>query len=121
MNKYRVSSKTKRTAFGIVFDSKLEMFRYIVLVSRKQEGLIGPIELQPAFLLQYAFIDETGKKHRKIEYVADFKYMDKTTKQIIIEDTKGYATPEFRLKEKLFRYKYPGKHLKIVTTATQEH
>ena len=120
MNKYRVSPKTKRTAFGIVFDSKLEMQHYMVLMSRRQEGLIGPIELQPTFLLQKAFIDNTGKKHRKIEYVADFAYdqLDIEEGDRIIEDTKGHPTPVFRLKEKLFRYKYPNKILRIVTQPT---
>ena len=42
-----------------------------------------------------------GTTHRKIEYVADFMYIDKDDKKIV-EDVKGMMTDVYKLKKKLF-------------------
>ena len=40
-------------------------------------------------------------------YVADFKYYDVNQQRTIVEDTKGYRTEVYKVKKKLFEYKYP--------------
>ena len=59
--------------------------------------------LQPKFELQPKFKYE-GKTIRAINYVADFLVKD-GDKEIVI-DAKGLTTPMFKLKEKMFKYKY---------------
>lgn len=72
---------------------------------------IKNLELQPKFLLQESF-KKKGKTYRKIEYIADFKYIENG--QVIVEDVKGMETKEFKIKRKLFEYKYPDLELKII-------
>lgn len=86
---------------GHCFDSVSEQNRYLILESRRQAGEIKDLELQPNFLLQDGFI-YNKKNERAINYIADFKYIDIATNQIIVEDVKGVATPEYRIKRKLF-------------------
>lgn len=66
---------------------------------------IKDLELQKKFELQpkYKINDKTI---RAISYVADFVYWDNTKKEVIIEDTKGFRTEIYKLKKKLFEYKY---------------
>jgi len=90
---------------GYKFSSKLEARRYIDLKLLEKAGEIKHLELQPRFELQPKFI-KNGIKYRKIEYVADFLYQNKDN-GITIEDSKGFKTPMYQLKKKLFEYKYP--------------
>lgn len=108
MNKYR----NKKTQIGMyVFDSIAESKRYKELALLERAGEISNLELQPHFLLQENF-KKNGKTYRKIEYIADFKYIENG--KIIVEDVKGMETDVFKLKRKLFEYKYPNFELKIV-------
>lgn len=97
---------------GHVFDSKKEGEYYQQLKLRKMAGEIKDFELQPEFTLQEGF-KKNGKTYREIKYIADFKviYPDG---RVEIVDIKGYETKEFRLKRKLFEYKYPNLELKII-------
>jgi len=106
-NKYNVSEKNERTISGIVFDSKAELQRFAELKILEKQGVIYNLSLQPKFMLQQAFFDNTGKKRRALYYIADFMYTDKQG-LCIVEDVKGYRTTDYKLKEKLFRYKYPA-------------
>jgi hypothetical protein len=108
MNKYR-NKKTQVDMY--VFDSIAESKRYKELALLERAGYIQQLELQPRFLLQEGF-RKNGKTYRKIEYIADFKYIEKG--KTIIEDVKGKETEVFKLKRKLFEYKYPEFELKIV-------
>ena len=73
MNKYR----NKKTQIGMyVFDSIAESKRYKELALLERTGEISNLELQPHFLLQEGF-KKNGKTHRKIEYIADFMYIEK--------------------------------------------
>lgn len=102
----------KKTQVGMyVFDSIAESKRYKELVLLEQAGQIKGLELQPKFLLQEGF-KKNGKTYRKIEYIADFMYIENG--KVIIEDVKGMETDVFKLKRKLFEYKYPDFELKIV-------
>lgn len=73
---------------------------------------ISNLRLQVPFLLQEGF-KKNGTTHRKIEYIADFVYEENG--QTIVEDTKGMKTETFKIKQKLFEYKYPELSIKIIT------
>lgn len=96
---------------GIKFDSKKEANRYYELLLLQKAKIITNLELQPKFLLQDGF-KKNGKTYRRIEYIADFKYIENG--KTIVEDVKGFKTEVFKLKHKLFEYKYPELELKIV-------
>lgn len=105
-NKYGVSDKSKRTCDGIIFASKKEKDRYNILKMLEKEGHITCLTLQPKYLLQKGF-ERGDKKIRAIYYVADFSYLDVTTGNTVVEDTKGFRTNEYLLKKKMFLYNYP--------------
>lgn len=90
---------------GITFDSIKEKNRYIELKLLERAGLIKNLKLQYEFELQPAFI-LNKKKIRKISYIADFYYFDNELKDYIIEDTKGMRTEVYRIKKKMFEFKY---------------
>ena len=96
----------------IEFDSELEAKRYMQLKLLKRAGEIKKLKLQVPFILQEAF-KKNGKNYKKIEYIADFVYEEKG--QVVVEDTKGMKTDVFKIKQKLFEYKYPELTLKIIT------
>ncbi len=109
MNKYK---NNRMQIDRYVFDSQLEGTRYRQLKLLERAGEISNLKLQVPFLLQDSF-RKNGKTYRKIEYIADFVYEEKG--QTIVEDTKGMKTDVFKIKQKLFEYKYPNLTLKIVT------
>lgn len=89
---------TKTLYKGIKFDSKLECNVY----KRMEELGIVPT-LQPKYELQPKFA-LLGQVYRPIEYKADFLITINETDYIL--DAKGMETPEFKLKKKLFAFKY---------------
>lgn len=114
---------------GITFHSKMESEYYLYLKELREQGVVKSFELQPEFILQDKFIVVDGeviegsdprfnsiKRKTKaptvqaIKYISDFKveYADGT---VVIVDTKGQETADFKLKKKMFIYKYP--HLKL--------
>lgn len=99
---------------GIKFESELEGRRYVQLKLLKRAGEISNLKLQVPYLLQDSF-RKNGKTYRKIEYIADFVYEEKG--KTIVEDTKGVKTDVFKIKQKLFEYKYPDLSLKVITKA----
>ncbi len=109
MNKYK---NTKIVVDNIKFDSNLEATRYKELKLLQRAKQISNLRLQVPFLLQEGF-KKNGKTHRKIEYIADFVY--EVDGQTIVEDTKGMKTETFKIKQKLFEYKYPELSIKIIT------
>lgn len=96
---------------GIEFDSKLEAKRYLELRQDEAFGLITNLELQPVFELIPSF-KKNGKTFRKTTYKADFSYIRNGKK--IVEDTKGFRTDVYKLKNKLFEYKYPELTIKEI-------
>lgn len=107
-NKYHA---TRIEIDGHKFPSKLEGREYLKLKKRLELGQIQNLELQPKFLIQEGF-KKNGKTYRKIEYVADFSYIENGKR--IIEDTKGRKTDVYEIKKKLFEYKYPELTIKEV-------
>lgn len=108
MSKYR---NKKAQIDMYVFDSVRESQRYKELKLLERAGEISNLELQPRFLLQDSF-KKNGRTFRKIEYVADFKYIENG--KTIVEDVKGIQTDVFKLKHKIFEKKYPDLTLKII-------
>lgn len=102
--RYSKFHATKVKDGNLTFDSKREYNRYLELKLLERAGEIQDLTLQPEFELQPAF-DKDGKHYRKITYRADFRYYDHGT--IVVEDVKGYKTDVYKLKKKLFEYKYP--------------
>ena len=94
----------------IAFDSKAEANRYCELKLLEKTGQIEELTLQPKFLLQNSF-KKNGKTHRQINYIADFMYWDCKNKKTIIEDVKGMKTEVYKIKKKLFEFKYPNYEL----------
>lgn len=112
MSKYH-SRKTK--VDGITFDSKAEAERYAELRLLLRAGIVRELKLQPEFELIPAF-RKNGRTYRRTVYRADFSYYDATSGQFVIEDVKGMKTELYRLKKKLFEYKYPDWEIKEITT-----
>lgn len=114
---YRKYHNKKTFIDGIKFDSKLEAERYAQLKMMECAGVIRDLELQPEYELIPLF-RKNGKTWRRTVYKADFRYILAEDDRIIIEDVKGsisVITDVFRLKQKLFEYKYPELSIKIVT------
>ena len=98
-------SNKKTIVDGFEFDSKLEAKRYNELKMFLRSGSITDLTLQKVFLLQDGFIYDK-KKERPITYVCDFYYKDKQGNEIV-EDAKGFKTDVYKIKRKLFLFKYP--------------
>lgn len=99
----------KRTSVdGIVFDSKREADRYLVLKSMEKDGTIEDLRRQVRYELIPAF-DVGGKHYRPVFYVADFVYVEDGKE--VVEDVKGMRTDVYRIKSKLFARRY-GKVIK---------
>ncbi len=110
MSKY---GNIKTVVDGIKFDSKRESEHYRDLKILERTGVIKDLILQPRYELQPKF-KKNGISYRKIEYVADFQYYDTVTNNIIVEDSKGMKTDIYKLKKKMFEYRYPNLELKEV-------
>lgn len=96
---------TKVEYNGIKFDSVREMRHYQLLEYRQKIGEIKELKLQVPYELipKYKMNDKTI---RKTTYVADFVYYDNKDKKTHIIDVKGFKTQTYKLKKKLFEYKY---------------
>lgn len=92
----------KTVVDGVTFDSKAEAKRYCTLRLMWQAGELRWFSRQPSFLLP-----------GNIRYRPDFIVSDKNGK-IWVEDVKGFETPEFKLKKKLWDETFQGLPLKIV-------
>ena len=105
----------KRTEVdGIKFMSKSEAKRYVDLKRLERAGQIQNLSLQPRFTLQEGFLNvDTLEKERKIEYVADFMYTENN--ETIVEDVKGMKTADYKIKRKLFLYKYQNQYKHLET------
>ena len=117
-NKY---GNRKVEADGFVFDSMKEKRRYDELKLAEVAGAIGDLQRQVRFELIPAQRepDTRGPKggvikgrliERKVEYVADFVYIDLQTGEKVVEDVKGMkqgtAYEVFKLKRKLMFWRY---------------
>lgn len=97
---------------GVRFDSKAEARRYRELLLLQRAGEVEDILLQPRFELLPKEKGPDGKTRRAVHYVADFlvSYPDGREE---VEDVKGFVTPVYRLKKRMFEHKY-GKMIKEI-------
>ena len=134
----------KTTIDGIVFDSRMESEFYLFLKDLKKKKKIKDFDMQPEFVLQpkhfvyegqlisfddeikYKEYDKLRQKYNKanpdkkiaivnaIKYKSDFTiYLNDGTTEII--DVKGIKTADFKIKEKMFAFRYPNLRLTCVT------
>lgn len=89
---------------GITFDSKREATRYATLKTLQHTGEISGLERQVAFEIAPS-VTLDGRKRPARKYVADFRYTLRSG-QTVVEDVKGFATSEYRLKRHLVRALY---------------
>lgn len=109
MSKYH-SRKVEKD--GEVFDSVKEYRRFCELSLMEKAGAITDLERQVKYVLlpaQYApVLDAKTKKwkdkciERECSYYADFVYKENGKR--VVEDTKGFRTPEYKIKRKLMYY-----------------
>lgn len=90
---------------GHMFDSVREMNRYKQLRLLERTGLIKDLELQKEYILQDKY-KINNKTIRKISYIADFSYISVKDNKLHVIDVKGFKTDVYKLKKKLFEYKY---------------
>lgn len=119
-NKY---GNRKITRDGELFDSLKEYRRYTELLLLERAGVIQELQRQVPFELIPAFYEEiyTGEYYQRgphmgepkrkrvcvekaVTYYADFVYYEGGVK--VVEDTKGFKTPEYILKRKLMLHVY---------------
>lgn len=91
----------KTVVDGIEFDSAKEAKRYTRLRDMEEEGRIQHLCLQVPFEILPSF-ECDGVKYRGMSYVADFVYH--RDGKLVVEDCKGFKTPEYKLKKKLMAY-----------------
>lgn len=109
MNKYR---NKKIIIDGIKFDSIAEGSRYKELKLLEKGNYITELKLQPKFELQEKYTNSKGEHIRAITYRADFSYIENG--KLIVEDVKGMETKEFKLKKKMFEYKYKNIDFRLI-------
>lgn len=112
LNKYR---NHKVYSDGMMFDSKREAKRYHELLMLQKSGMIKDLQRQVPFLLipDQREQDTVGRRggvykgrviERKVTYISDFCYIDCDSGKMVVEDAKGFRTPEYRLKKKMMLY-----------------
>lgn len=102
MSKYNAK---KVTYDNLQFDSKFELTFFIYLKELEKQGKIANLQRQIKYELLPRQTDSIGKfKYHPVEYKSDFEY-DDTNQTHHTVDTKGFKTPDFRIKQKLFYYR----------------
>lgn len=99
-----------------MFDSKKELYMYIALKKWLDEGRIENLELQKTYELQPRFSVRKGKLlriNRPITYTPDFVFFDKQENRLRVLDAKGMKTETYKIKRKLFEYKFREEGLYI--------
>lgn len=102
LSKYH-SNKTKCSA-GHTHDSKKEAMRCNELMLLEKSGKIKNLRQQVRFELIPPVKYDDMPNERACVYIADFAYFKDGV--MFVEDTKGFKTPEYIIKRKLFKQKY---------------
>lgn len=93
----------KVTVGGVTFDSQREYRRFCELSLLERAGKITNLQRQVKYVLIPSQKDEKGKViERECSYIADFVYVENG--KLVVEDAKGYKTPEYRIKKKMALY-----------------
>ena len=82
-----------------VYDSRKEARRAMELRLMERAGEIEGLEEQKRYMLLPA---QDGEK--PVYYVADFRYVDNRTGEVVVEDVKGVRTKEYILKRKMMLF-----------------
>lgn len=104
--KKRKYKNKKVTIDDITFDSGAEASYYMHLNMLKKAGEVESFDMQKKYVLQEKFKHPaTGSTVRAITYTPDFvvTYADGST---VVIDVKGFETQMFKMKAKMFMYKY---------------
>jgi hypothetical protein len=92
------------------FASKKEARRAAELRLLEKQGVIKDLRFQVVYTLLDSQEDEAGKKVRPIKYIGDYEYVidwgDPLNPIVVTEDAKGFRTKEYKLKAKLFLWKF---------------
>ena len=83
---------------GQSFDSKAEAARWQELKMLERAGEISDLERQVRIHLEGRDGPLKSPAGRQLSYVADFRYRNNADGRVVVEDKKGYPTPEFKLK-----------------------
>lgn len=97
-NKYRAK---KIEVDGLAFDSQKEAARWFDLLNLQRAKLITDLQRQVRFDLHGQHMPLVSDKGRRLSYVADFVY--RRDGMQVIEDAKGFLTPEYKLKKAILR------------------
>lgn len=105
----RVAAKQSRPKYGnhqittdagTRFDSKAEYRRWCALELLQRAGEITELQRQVPYMLVPEQKAPDGTKLRPVMYLADMVYRDGDG-TLVVEDVKGVATSEYRIKRKL--------------------
>lgn len=103
-------NNTKITYAGQTFDSRKELQRYLELKKLEDELRIRCLERQVKYELIPAQRIDGKVVERAVNYVADFRYIDRAKGDVVVEDVKGYRDTnsatyaKYVLKRKLMLY-----------------
>jgi hypothetical protein len=111
MSKYG-AKKTKID--DIKFDSQAEGLYYEHLKELERAKVISYFVCHPKYELQPKF-EKNGVKYRQISYIADFEVTYPDGKIEVVDVKPTFLLEAFKLKRKLFEYKYPQLEIKCVT------
>lgn len=100
-NKYNAG---KVEADGMTFDSFKEYNRWCELKLLVRGNKIKNLRRQVTFEVVPLCRKDDGKAERAVKYIADFVYEEDG--KTIVEDVKGFKTPEYVIKRKLMLYRY---------------
>lgn len=94
------------------FDSRAEAKRWVDLQMLERAGQISRLRRQVEYELIPALERPSGGRERACSYVADFVY-ERADGRTIVEDVKGKATPEYRIKRKLMLWVHKVEVLEV--------
>ena len=101
MSKYH---STPTEVNGIRFDSKREANRWAELRLLERAGKIEKLKRQVKYLLIPSQYRDGKCIERECSYLADFVYVKDG--HLVVEDCKGFRTPEYKIKRKLMLQLY---------------
>jgi len=118
VNDYRKMKQKRKSKYNnnrtAGSDSDREKARYGELLLLQQQGHIANLKKQVPFLLipaQYIQVEKKLKTKTKLvdkcieracSYIADYTYNDpKNNMELVVEDSKGFRTPDYIIKRKL--------------------
>jgi hypothetical protein len=101
-SKYRA---VRTVVDGVPFDSKLEALYHSTLALEYRAGFVRAVNRQPSY-------DLTVNGVFVGRYVADFEVL-RADGEIQVVECKGFKTPTYKLKKRLFEALYPHRILEV--------